>query len=181
MQNWIRFCDIIKFNNKTKNLVAKMALGFFLKNEQLIKLSGKILYVVPPSFDFPREILIDNIKLKDNNKKTIDISSNVIRELDSLEWKNKSLLISEDDFIEAFGDCSYDMSYKNYINKKVYDQNSKFLGFVQSVDGVEIQKHMIVSSDDGEIIIPIVDEFVCDIDEENIYVKIPDGLIDLNR
>ncbi|MEL4455579.1 ribosome maturation factor RimM [Lutimonas vermicola] len=57
------------------------------------------------------------------------------------------------------------------------------VGVIDSINDVSAQALFVVKTDEGEIFIPMVDDFIEDIDRKNkkITVRTPEGLIDMNK
>ncbi len=57
------------------------------------------------------------------------------------------------------------------------------VGVIDSINDASAQALFVVKTDEGEIFIPMVDDFIEDIDRKNkkITVRTPEGLIDMNK
>ncbi|MBN2601837.1 MAG: 16S rRNA processing protein RimM [Candidatus Marinimicrobia bacterium] len=100
------------------------------------------------------------LKLKDVNSR---------EEADYL--KGVTVFISADDII--------DDTPVRFIGYTVYTESeNRYIGKVADVDLNEIQQRLIVKTDRAEIIIPFVDEFIKNIDDEKklVRVNLIDGL-----
>ena len=63
------------------------------------------------------------------------------------------------------------------------DEALGLLGTVDRLVELPAQTLLAVTSDDGEVLIPIVDEFVRGVDEQGrvVSVSVPESLVDLGR
>lgn len=63
------------------------------------------------------------------------------------------------------------------------DVNYGTIGTIDSINDSTAQALFIVSSEDGEVLIPLVDDFIKKIDRKNkeVIVETPEGLIDMNK
>lgn len=114
-------------------------------------LISKTLHVVPPSLEGPR-----TIKVK--------------------EVKNNNLIIPEGDF-EAQGEYLLIDELPKEEVKLVIDKKLGPLGNLKYIDTSSAQEKLVVDYRDKEIIIPNVEEIVEM--KDNIYVDLPEGLLDL--
>ena len=63
------------------------------------------------------------------------------------------------------------------------DVNYGKVGLIDSINDKSAQPLFVIKTDDGEIFIPMVDDFIEEIDRKNkkILVRTPEGLIDMNK
>ena len=63
------------------------------------------------------------------------------------------------------------------------DVNYGKVGLIDSINDNSAQPLFVIKTDDGEILIPMVDDFIEEIDRKNkkILVRTPEGLIDMNK
>lgn len=73
-----------------------------------------------------------------------------------------------------------DVPFNEFIGWKIYD-NLRDLGEVTDVIENKTQFLLQIESNDGEILIPFVEEFIIKLDERNkkIFLNLPEGLVDL--
>ena len=57
------------------------------------------------------------------------------------------------------------------------------IGTIASINDTSAQPLFVVTTENGEILVPMVDDFIEQIDRVNkkILVRTPEGLIDMNR
>ena len=112
---------------------------------------GKTLYIVPPALEGPR-----SIKVK--------------------EVKNNKLIIPEGDF-EVQGEYLLIDELPQEEAKQVFDKKLGLLGELKYIDSSSAQEKLVVDYKGKEILIPNVEEIV-EI-KDDIYVDLPEGLLDL--
>lgn len=182
MQNWVKFCDIKKVHYKTKNLVTCKCARFFLQNDSFFLINGKIVYLIPPEIDIPRRYNIKSIKVRESKKCIIDIELDYEFSKQDLSClPGKSLLLIEQEVLEVFGNLPTKNDDNILIGKLVKDTNQNNIGVVKSIDGTDLQKHLIVEHNEQETYIPYVDEIIKEINEDYIFVDLPEGILELNR
>ena len=71
--------------------------------------------------------------------------------------------------------------FHEIIGYKVEDENYGFVGILSGINDTTSQALFEIEKDSKQILIPMNDEFLQKVDKENkiIYVKTPEGLIDL--
>lgn len=96
------------------------------------------------------------------------------------ELVNSAIYVPKDILHEYVGEILFD---DDIIGFTIIDENAGEIGEVENIEDSTQNELMIVRTpDDEEIYIPIVDEFILEIDEENreIHTSIPEGLLSLN-
>ena len=130
--------------------------------------------LVPPEFDYPRELKVKKVSPKSNNTFFLEFSEKAD---ESLNFEGKSLLIEKSDFCEVFGELA---SVENeLVGKQVEDQNLGSIGKIKDVSGTQAQKHLIVDYDGREVMIPYVDEIVLSVEDNVVKTNLPEGILDL--
>lgn len=91
---------------------------------------------------------------------------------------NKELYLPLDTLPELEGNDFY---YHEIIGFTLYDQTNTEIGVIQSINDSTAQALFELEFEGKQILIPIVDEWILEVDRENqaILVNVPDGLIDL--
>ena len=162
---------------------------------------GKIV----SKFSFKGEILlkldIDEVKLIDFTNIFIELDNNLVpHAISKISLHKSSLLRIKFDNIdceekankilkkEAFlplkdlpkleGNKFY---YHEIIGFKVIDKNTGEIGMVVEINDQTSQTIIIINNGDKKIMIPLVDEFLIDLNKKNkiITFNLPEGLIDL--
>lgn len=91
---------------------------------------------------------------------------------------NRDLYLPLDTLPELDGTDFY---YHEIIGFTIYDQSNTEVGQITGINDTTAQALFEVENDGKEILIPIVDDWILDLDRKNkaILVQIPDGLIEL--
>ena len=100
---------------------------------------------------------------------------------DASEMVNSAIYIPKDVLQEYIGDVMYDEDIEGF---KVIDKCFGEIGELEFIDDSTENQLMVVRNPDGEeIYIPLVDDFIIDIDDTNkeIHTSIPEGLLSLNK
>ncbi len=94
------------------------------------------------------------------------------------EFSNKDIYILRDEMPETENDDIADWDW--FIGYKVKDQNNNILGTIEYVDYSTINTLFIVKDGDTEHLIPATEDFITEVDEENmtIHMVLPDRLIE---
>lgn len=100
---------------------------------------------------------------------------------DASELVNSPISVPKDVLQEYVGDVIYDDDLEGFW---VVDKHFGEIGILEYIDDSTENELMVVKTpEEEEIYIPIVDDFIINIDEENkeIHTSLPEGLITLNR
>ena len=91
---------------------------------------------------------------------------------------NKDLYLPLESLPELDGTDFY---YHEIIGFTLYDQTNTEVGIIKSINDASAQALFEIEIHNKEILVPIVDEWILEVDRENkaILVEIPEGLIDL--
>jgi len=91
---------------------------------------------------------------------------------------NKEIYLPLDTLPELDGTDFY---YHEIIDFTMYDQTNTEVGVITGINDSTAQTLFEVEADGKQVLIPIVEDWILDIDRENkaILVQIPDGLIEL--
>jgi 16S rRNA processing protein RimM len=124
----------------------------------------------------PIPFFVKEIKIKNNNQ-LIVLFQNIDND-SSLQYVNTDLYLPLSVLPKLSGNKFYYHEIKGFI---VIDENKGNIGVCNDVLDYTHQAIMQIFSDKGEILIPIVDDFIKNIDREKCYIEIisPPGLIDL--
>jgi len=92
---------------------------------------------------------------------------------------NKEVYFPKKDYQEPTSSDSFTWDY--FINFTLIDEKSGEIGIISAVDDSTMNILFIIEKDSDEIYIPIADEIITHIDEsqKRIYVKLPDGLLEI--
>ncbi len=74
-----------------------------------------------------------------------------------------------------------DFYYHEIIGFTLYDQNNTEVGVIKGINDTTAQALFEIEINEKEILVPIVEEWILEVDRENkaILVEIPEGLLDL--
>lgn len=175
METWARFCDIIKYNQRNENLVVKVTTRFFFCEENISKIVGLNLFLVPPEIDIQSEYIIEDVSSFDSEKQTMELSLHPSLNLN--EFVGKAFVVDEDKL--NFAICK-NIKDNNVIGKTLHDKKLGIIGKVKSVSG-SIQKLLVVEMDQKEVYVPFVDDIIIEIANDKIVADLPDGLLNINE
>jgi len=91
--------------------------------------------------------------------------------------RNKFIFVEKDDI-----DMPEDMYYiEDLVGMKVYDEDGKFIGDLESVDKNSPQDKYVIKTETKSFMLPAVKEFILNVDVENkkMTVHLIDGIVDL--
>lgn len=135
----------------------------------------KVLFVGIENDRIP--FLIDHLELKANKLAHVGLE-----DVNTMEAAKR--LVGKEVFLPSA--MLPPLSEKNYYFHEIYgftviDQHHGYIGIVESVLEMPQQMIMQIRFGEKEILLPLVDEFVRDIDRNTkvIHVKAPPGLIDI--
>ena len=110
-----------------------------------------------------------------------------LKKIDLLRKRRDSNFIAEPYFIDTkkfikkgiYTEKIENTENNNVDNFKVYNKD-KFIGIVISSYNKTGQTIIEVKMNDKLVLIPFVDDFINQISEDEIYMTLPDGLLDIN-
>ena len=110
------------------------------------------------------------VKVKSHKKNIYRVKlEDILSESDAKKFIKKGIYIEKIDNTDN----------NNVDNFKVYNKD-KFIGIVISSYNKTGQMIIEVKMNDKLILIPFVDDFINQISEDEIYMTLPDGLLDIN-
>lgn len=154
-----------------------MASRFFLDKNTADKLINKIVYVVPPALEEKRKYIIEKAKYISSNQIEISLKD---FSYDENYITGKCLLLSKKDAIDVFGKASMKDEDK-YVGKIIIDKSIGKVGQIVDVAGTSAQKHFIVEYNNSEVLIPLNEDLIESETENEIYMNLPIGLLDINE
>lgn len=79
-------------------------------------------------------------------------------------------------------DIDDSFSLKDLIGFTAFDENDNLIGEITAINTSSPQALFELTSDKGNLLIPMNEEWILEIDEDikSIYFELPDGLLDLN-
>lgn len=80
-------------------------------------------------------------------------------------------------------DIDDNFSLKDLIGFSAYDDNDKLIGEIVNLNTSTPQTLFELTSEHGPLLIPVNEDWILEIDEENqvMYFELPEGLLDLNN
>ncbi len=154
------------------------------------EVKAEIITSFPEHFFELDELFIDvNGKLQAYSVESVRISdrfvfikfSDVHTRNDAERLRNKSLLIPENELLALGEDEFY---IHNLIGMEAVDEDGLLLGQISDVVQNESGDiYILKNSDNNEILIPAVKDFIREInqDEKRIVIRVIDGLLDVNE
>ena len=174
MRGWVDIAYLAKPKNLNGGLVARGAAGL-----PFVLYPGLVLAVVPPVVDAPRTLAVKSAEDRADNEALVFFEE--VPDLTTAELLGGCHLLAREDDIDlaALEDAQELPSWEGWT---VHDGATGLVGTVESVDERATQPLITVRRPDGEeALIPLVDEFIVDVDEaaRRIDVTLPQGLLDL--
>ena len=119
---------------------------------------------------------ISNIRVKSSNS--------VLLTLEDIETETDARnLVGKDIYLPIHLMSDEDMlSYEYFIGFKVVNADEK-LGEISFVDDQTVNILFGISAEDGDILLPAVEDFIMEVDNENkiLYTNYPNELVELNK
>ena len=181
MQAWTKIAQLISTKNLQGGLVAQSVAGPFVSFYE-----GLEVALVPPVLDAPRSCTVSVCQELGDGRAFVQFS-----EIDDVETAQSVVgcyCLCKRDGLSQEERRSFDVP--NWDGYQVTDRKRGFLGTVKRIDELPMQRLLVVERAEGEsgaqaassdLLIPLVDEFVKEVDEEgsHIYVDLIDGLLEL--
>ena len=104
---------------------------------------------------------------------------NILTESEAETFLKKNVYLPLSDLPKLKGNRFY---FHEIIGFEVYDYSAGRIGIIKKINDQASQALLIIEQKGVEIMVPIVDEFIKKLDRQNrqLFIKIPDGLLDLN-
>ena len=173
MGSWTNIAALISAKTKEGGLSVKPTEGLpFLLTE------GMEVTFVPPLLRFSRSSRVVRIEQPGPNKYLVYFED-VSTRSDAEQLEGHFCLVKTEDLPEDFD--TFDTF--DYVGFTVVDVNVGELGVVKGIEENPAHPLLVVARKDAEaeVLIPVVEAFIQDIDEEQqrLMVSVPDGLLDL--
>ncbi|MDO4400476.1 MAG: hypothetical protein Q4D27_05960 [Coriobacteriia bacterium] len=168
MGKYLNVAQITKARKRQGRLVVQPCDGLpFLLEE------GMTAHVVPPSLDVPRTV---TIREAHEGEDCIVAFQGVEEYAQLVEYVGRYLLVAEEDIDESL----LPEAAPDVAGFAVEDATHGELGEVVEILENAYQATLVVDGAHGEVMIPLVDEFLADIDFEarRIYTRVPSGLVE---
>jgi 16S rRNA processing protein RimM len=123
---------------------------------------------IPFFIEFTKAHKKNNLRIKFEDVNTEEEANHLVK-------RDVFVLKSEIDINEEF-------SIKDLIGFTAFDKNDELIGEIVSLNTSTPQTFFELSSEKGPILIPVNDDWILEVDEEDksIYFELPEGLLDLN-
>lgn len=170
MSAWVKAAYIAKTKHLNGELVMHGANGLpFLLSV------GMHVHIVPPSLRGVRQTTVESIAEIRDGEWLVSLKN--VESIDSAEDLCGRYCLVRKDEIVASEDALLPVLIEGY---SVIDHVLGYLGTVKEVLDRPQQPLLVVEHTGSEILIPIVDAFIKEVDEtaEKIYVHIPKGLVE---
>ncbi len=173
MHDWVNVATVIRIASRNEGFVLRC------KADSLLYIApGMTLAFVPPQLDCPRQATVKSVsQLSDTDLVVTFVQDECKQCADKL--KGLSVLVSADDLPEEYWDEPTDV-----FDWLVVDERFGELGRVSDIWENPAQNTLVVTNSEGrEVLIPYVDAFVVDQDEDSqtLRVSIPQGLLTLGN
>lgn len=173
MSAWIDIATLAHTKNLNGGLVARSASGLpFLMEE------GMELALVPPVLDAPRNVTVGSVVMRGEDQAHVrfdEVSNAHVAEM----LVGCRCLVLRDEVQELLDEWDDVPSWDGW---SVRDERIGALGVVGRIEDRPVQPLLVVEREGGaELLVPLVDEFVIEVDEaaRSITLSCPDGLFDL--
>ncbi len=172
MSAWVRIAEFTKAKHLKGGLVAHSVAGLpFLLEE------GLHVAFVPPQLDVPREGTVT--ELREDPKGGFVVAFDTVRDVDAAEALVGCFCLARRDDLP---DDVLELQEGGIEGFSVVDEVAGLLGVAVAINEMPGQHLLEVARPDGTtVLIPVVDEFVVGVDEEErcIHVSVPSGLLEL--
>ena len=168
MGKYLNVAQITKARKRQGRLVVQPCDGLpFLLEE------GMTAHVVPPSLDVPRTV---TIREAFEGEDCVVAFQDVEEYAQLVEYVGRYLLVAEEDIDESL----LPEAAPDVAGFAVKDATHGDLGEVVEILENAYQATLVVDGSHGEVMIPLVDEFLVDIDfdAQRIYTRVPAGLVE---
>lgn len=172
MGKWAKVARITRTRNFKGSLNVQSTDGLpFLLSQ------GMQVWFVPPTLKGPRTGRIEDVEKLDGRTWSVAVDS-VTEEKDAEDLAGRYVLALK-------SDLPHDLEAEapvGLVGWRVTDETLGDLGTVADVTVNPAQSLLVVEGELGQVLIPVVDAFIRDVDEEQraLTVRIPEGLIGLD-
>ena len=171
MRGWMSIAYLAKPKNLNGGLVARGASGL-----PFVLHPGLTLAVVPPQLDAPRTLTVSEVTERAENEALVFFDE--VSDLSSAELLAGCELLAREEDIDASVLVEAE-ALPAWEGWSVHDERAGYVGEV-----VEVAPQPLLTvrrPEGGEALIPLVNEFIVEVDEDGrrIDVSLPAGLLDL--
>ncbi|MGN0301247.1 MAG: ribosome maturation factor RimM [Anaerotardibacter sp.] len=171
MSAWVNVAKLTKEKTLEGGLLAHSVQGL-----PFLLTVGLEVAFVPPIINFPRYATVCQVDHKGNDNYLV-----YFEEIDSIDMAEKLVghycLVRKADLPEGWDANPLDL----YTSFTVENQDGMVLGHVLRIEENPAHPLLVVSYEEKEILIPLVEELLIDINEDaqRIIMQIPQGLLEL--
>lgn len=174
-RRWADVAELIATQGLKGRLVARSVRGLpFLLCE------GLDVHFVPPTLDGPRKARVRGVQHLGAGEYAVEFDR--VKDRDTAELLMGShCLAARSDLPEDFEDFMH--SSADYLaGFLVVDSTLGTIGTIEDVQEMPTQDLLIVAGAAGEVLIPLVDDFIVEFDDEErvLTMDLPYGLVDLD-
>ena len=175
MKTWAQVAQLVSSQGLKGRCIAHSVQGlpFFLEK-------GMKVHFVPPTLEGPRCATVSSIEYHSNRDYVVSFKG--ISDRDTAQRLAGSYcLVKRSDLPENFEDMT-DYGWE-ILGFSVEDETFGTLGEIEQVDEMPTQDLLYVQGPFGQVLIPYVEEFILEVDEENkvMHTRIPSGLLSLGE
>ena len=167
--------DIFPIGRLTKTHGLKGEMSFSCTTTILEDI--EIPYVVLEPEGIPVPFYIEEIRLKTDESGIIKFER-IDSEEQAREYTGLTIFLPNE-YLNEIDEAGADADY--FIGYEVTDNEKGKIGTIAGIDQSTENVLFVIETEDDEILIPAVDEYITDIDHEKkiIRLSLPDGLLDL--
>lgn len=174
MREWIDIAELAHTKNLNGGLVARSAAGL-----PLLLSEGMELALVPPVIDAPRYVRVESLRVRDDYEAVVFFDqvkdASVAEALVGCHCLARRAEIDLDALEE-------EADYPSWDGWRVFDEEAGFVGEVSHIEDRPLQPLLVVNREGkSEALIPLVEDFIVEIDEDEqtILMSLAPGLLDL--
>lgn len=120
---------------------------------------------------------IEEYRFKSNSTGLVKLSG-VNSDEQAREFSGLTLFVSKD-FLEKVEDTDIELDY--FVGFQLIDKTKGLLGVVTEVDQTTENALFVIPTDDDELLIPVGDDYIEEIDHDKkiVYLNLPEGLLEI--
>lgn len=159
--------------NKPHGINGEISISFKFDDDEFENLE-KIIVDIDGIFV---PFFIEDIRFKNNITALVSLDG-IESEDDAKMFINKKIYCLKTDFLES-DEMLFDS--ESLIGFTIKEPNGEIIGIVDDIDDSTENYLFIVNHNDKEVYIPIVDDFIIDVDSDNriIVMDLPSGIVNL--
>lgn len=174
MREWIDIAELAHTKNLNGGLVARSAAGL-----PLLLFEGMEVALVPPVLDAPRNVTVESLQSRNEEEAVVFFKE--VKDANIAEMLvGCHCLVRRAEVADELAELEADLP--SWEGWQVHDAVVGFVGEVAEIEDRPMQPLLVVVREDGsDALIPLVEEFIVDIDEDarRINMKLPAGLLDM--